>query len=95
MYPVGTKCVITWASPMYLVKNKIPVLGTIVTCSEPSPPVVDPDNWTQGAVCQWVLWTNDTHGHWPVDWMKPLEDPDTSIMEDAEAIKRLADEILS
>jgi len=90
MYPVGTKVVITWVNDCCL-KSRIH-LGDVVECRNSL--TTSPT----GNLCQ----ETDVRSSWskygvhhPIAWMRALEDPDTSIMDDAEEIKRLADEIIS
>lgn len=89
MYPVGTKCVITWQ----LIDEPKNMIGEIVTCIENNRIVVMREMYPPDVTPQEVRHGTDEGWH-PAEWMLPLEDPDTSIMEDAEEIKRLADELV-
>lgn len=88
MYPVGTKCVITWDVPR-LVHN----IGEVVICGAG---VWTAEGTYKSKLVQEVSNDKFTEGFYahPIDWMLPIE-PDTSIMDDMEDIKRLSDEILS
>ena len=98
MYPVGTKCVITWHSD----EQRAQLIGQVVNIVGVSYPSTEVDRrWVPlGTELQTIEFDGDRSTYfsrgtdYPCMWMIPVE-PDTSIMEDAEEIKRLADEIIS
>lgn len=73
-YPPGTQCVITWTDhhPRNVVQ-----LGDIVTCMD----WVAPDTTLPGKISQQigparVVGRRIHIPAWPIDWMRPLDDPD-------------------
>lgn len=74
MYPIGTQCVITWDHHGDRSPN---VIGHIVTCATPSGyPNDNLDCFPPDITPQEIDYKGE-HYWWPIEWMRPLEDPDT------------------
>jgi len=79
-YPEGTLCVITWHP-----QNKL--VGSIVRCGSKSKVTKFRELFSQ-----WVtlLYGEDSNGHssgyYPVERLRPLEDPDEEVVEEEKEI---------
>lgn len=78
-YPIGSRCIVTWAPTTEKGKRNVLNLGQVVTViSEPMPSRTRPELMAQmvdPSDVQIPMPLGSRPG-WPVDWMSPFDDPD-------------------
>ena len=79
-YPVGTKLAITWHPRGNFLGLVVEALAETILIEDLHHSSFYPLN----ALCQHVVWPplNDNDIYYPIDWMRPLENPDEEVTVD-------------